>query len=77
VNSAEAERVRIATGGSLVVFGLLLGIFFLAIACFFWLRLGGVLSESSLDVGGGVGSRYCSPVASFFSQNLIRYVLNP
>ena len=77
MNSVEAERVRIAVGGSLVVFGLLLGVFFLASTCFFWFRLGGVLSESSLDVGGGVGSRYSSPVASFFSQNLSRYLLNP
>jgi len=29
-----------------------MGVFFLAMAGFFWLRFGGVLSESSLDLGG-------------------------
>ena len=57
MNSAEAERVRIATGDSRLVFGLWVVVFFLAMAGFLWLRFGGVLLESSLDVGGGVGSR--------------------
>jgi len=38
-----------------LAFGLWVGVFFLAMAGFFWLRFGGVLSESSLDVGGGRG----------------------